>query len=665
MCGIAGIVNLQSDMSPPSRDSLSRMVSAIRHRGPDQAGIFRDRRAGLVAARLSIIDLEHGQQPLSNEDGTLWVVFNGEIFNYVELRAQLVQRGHTFRTSSDTEVIVHAWEEWGKDSLGMFNGQWSFAIWDSEKSELILSRDGMGILPLYYAEKGSRVVFASEVKALFAGDPSLRRGLDPLGLLQTFTFWSSLSPTTVFDGVSELPPGSYRIYRRGEVGEGRHWDWTFPVDGGGEFQGAESGGVEELEEELLRATSLRMLRSDVPVGCYLSGGLDSSLVTSLAIEAKEASCQTFSIRFEEDEFDEASFQQTLVKTLDVDHHEVRVSGRDICGVFPEVIRHAERPVLRTAPAPLFLLSRLARDAGVKVVLTGEGADEIFAGYDLFREGILRRRWAQEPDSDGLPELFSRLYPYLSRSPVSQRSMARQFFGQGLERWQEPGFAHSLRWKTTGALRKLFSRDLLLDLADQDTVGDFRAELPPSFSRWEYLAQDQYIEAVTLLPGYILSSQGDRMLMAHSVEGRFPFLDKQVVQLANSFPGDFKIRDMEEKRILRLIAAARVPASILERPKQPYRAPGAVSFVSEDRGEWVDEVLSPEEVRGAGIFNPELVSLLWEKCLSGTHSRPLSNTDDMALVGVASTQLLVREFFSYPSLTHPEMHFSVSVDRVDG
>ncbi len=433
MCGIAGIVALEARRPPPTREALRAMCGAIRHRGPDEFGVYRDHRAGLAHARLSIIDLSTGQQPLANEDETLWVVFNGEIFNYVELKEELVSLGHRFRTQSDTEVIVHAYEAWGDDCFLRFNGQFAIALWDSKTHKLVLARDRLGVRPLHYAEHDGRVVFGSEVKAMFAGDSTLPRAFDPRGLAETFTFWSIVPPQSVYRGVVELPPGHVRTYQDGAVHEHAFWKPRYPEDGETLFRGSIEEATEAVLAALDEATSLRMLRADVPVGSYLSGGLDSSLVAALGLRAKGERFRTFSLRFEDAEYDETPYQRLMVEHLKSDHAEVVVSRRDIAEVFPDVVVHAERPILRTAPAPLFLLSRLVRDAGIKVVLTGEGADEFFAGYDLFREGKVRRFWAKEPSSESRPRLVERLYPYLARSPVSQRAMARKFFGRNLER----------------------------------------------------------------------------------------------------------------------------------------------------------------------------------------------------------------------------------------
>jgi asparagine synthase (glutamine-hydrolysing) len=664
MCGIAGVVNRRSDLPPPDLEVLQTMAGALSHRGPDEFGLYRDRRAGLAHARLSIIDLATGQQPLTNERGTLWITFNGEIFNYVELRAELESCGHRFRTRSDTEVIVHAYEQWGTSAFSKFNGQWAVGLWDGERDELVLARDPFGVRPLYVAEHDGRLWFASEIKALFAGDRTLPRRLDPIGLQQVFTFWTSVAPKTVFQGIDEIEPGAVCTFGAAGIRRDRSWHPAYPGDASLEYAGSLDEAAEEVRTALSDATSLRMLRADVPVGSYLSGGLDSSLIATLGLRAKGSNFSTFSIRFEDAEYDETVFQRTMAQRLGSDHHEVLVSRSDIARVFPDVIRHTERPVLRTAPAPLFLLSRLVRDAGIKVVLTGEGADEMFAGYDLFREAKVRRFWATQPDSQWRPRLLERLYPYLERSPVARQAVSRQFFGRSLDRYQEPGFGHSVRWRGTNELRRLFSSSFKEQTEGIDVTRDLIDALPAAFKTWRPLAQDQYLEIHTLLSGYLLSSQGDRMLMANSVEGRFPFLDRRVAALAESLPPSYKLRVLNEKHVLKLAASNLVPAEIVQRVKQPYRAPDALSFVTPEGREWIAEVASTDAVAAADIFDPLAVRGLLEKCLARAASGQFSNADNMGVAGILSTQLVHHFFIKQRPHAVPPPAIRTVVDRVE-
>jgi asparagine synthase (glutamine-hydrolysing) len=663
MCGIAGVVNLRPHLPPPDLDQLRVMAGALRHRGPDEFGVYRDRQAGLGHARLSIIDLASGQQPLTNETGTLWVSFNGEIFNYIELREELVARGHRFKTKSDTEVIVHAYEEWGEEAFRRFNGQWAIALWDQPNAALVLARDPYGVRPLYVAEHEGRLYFASEVKAMFAGAPALPRRFDPIGLDQLFTFWSPVAPRTVFEGIEEVEPGAVRTYARGSIRRATAWTPSYPGGAVAPFTGSIGDATEAVREAVDRATQLRMLRADVPVGSYLSGGLDSSLVAALGLRATHAKFSTYSLRFDDPEYDETPFQRTMAEYLGSDHHEVLVSRRDIATVFPDVILHAERPILRTAPAPLFLLSRLVRTSGIKVVLTGEGADEMFAGYDLFREARVRRFWARQPQSTWRPRLLERLYPYLQRSPVAQRAITQQFFGQGLDRAAQPGFGHDVRWRGTSALKRLFAPAVREQLVGADATAALLGGLPAEFSRWSPLAQDQFIEVTTLLSGYLLSSQGDRMLMANSVEGRFPFLDRNVTALADSLPASYKLRVLDEKHVLKRAAHDLVPAAILDRKKQPYRAPDALSFADPAAQEWIESVASEPALQEAGIFSPPAARRLIDKCRQQAAVGQFSNADNMAVVGILSTQLVHHQFVARrPDASAPPVVRTV-VDRL--
>ncbi len=665
MCGMAGIVSFSAAAPPPSRDALIRMAGALIHRGPDEQGLYRDERAGFAHARLSIIDIGGGRQPLADADGTAWIVFNGEIFNYVELRAELIALGRRFRTRSDTEVIVQAWLAWGEAAFERMKGQWAVALWEPAERHLVLSRDRTGICPLYLCEHGGRLLFASEVKAIFAGDPTVPRALDPAGLDQTFTLWTTVAPQGVFADISELAPGHTRIYRDGVMRERCFWQPHFPEHDGEGFAGSPDEAVEMVREALDAAVSLRMVRSDVPVGSYLSGGLDSSLVAAMGRRFAGDRFQTFSLRFADAEYDETEYQRLMVRRTGSEHHELVVERRDIAAVFPAVIRHGERPILRTSPAPLFLLSRMVRESGIKVVLTGEGADEVFAGYDLFREAKVRRFWARQPDSAWRWRLIERLYPYLSRSPVQHQAMARQFFGHGLAGSAEPGFGHEPRWRTTAAIKRLFSAEMGARVAGEDAVSDLIRGLPPEFMRWGSLAQDQYLETRTLLSGYLLSAQGDRMLMAHSVEGRFPFLDEEVMAVANALPAAHKLRVLDEKHVLKHVAEPIVPPEIVARKKQPYRAPNALCFFGAGAPDYVADLLSEASLRDATVFDPVPVARLAAKCRAQAENGDgdVSNSDNMALVGVLSTQLLHHQFVANRPEAAPLPALTTDIDQL--
>jgi asparagine synthase (glutamine-hydrolysing) len=468
------------------------MISSIHYRGPDEAGIYLDPDIALGHCRLSIVGLDDGTQPIGNEDGTLWIVYNGEVFNYPELRSELQNKGHVFKTGTDTEVLVHLYEEYGKDCLSEVNGQFAFAIWDCLKKELFLARDRVGIRPMYYYQAGNKFLFASEIKAIFA-DPSISREIDPAALHQIFTFWTTLTPQTTFKGIYELPPGHYQIVRNGVIVEQKPF-WNIPYHSPEyRWTGSFDEATEHLTSLLTDAIRLR-LRADVPVGAYLSGGLDSSIITALISRHFNNRLRTFSISFQEAAFDETPFQQELVKTLGTDHSNLVISNRDIREHFPQVVRHCEMPLLRTAPVPMFLLSRMVRENHFKVVLTGEGADEVFGGYDIFKEGKIRQFWSRFPSSSCRPRLLEKLHPFIFKDPARSRNILQQFYAVTADDLSDPFFSHRLRWKNTGKNQLFFTDDLLQQaLAAYSPERELLRRLPGGFETRDALSKAQYLE----------------------------------------------------------------------------------------------------------------------------------------------------------------------------
>lgn len=634
MCGVCGIVS--SDGSVVDPQEVQRMIARLRHRGPDEIACYHAPQAGLGHARLSIIDISGGRQPMHDGTESLWITFNGEIFNYLELRQELIRQGHRFSTQSDTEVILRLYQQEGEACVHRLNGQWAFAIWEAKRRRLFLSRDRLGVRPLFYTQSGGRFLFASEIKSLLAC-PGVQAELDPIALDQIFTFWVSLPPRTAFRNIWQLPPGHSLFWEDGRIRVSQYWRLQYPALAE-MARDHQQEAAEELASLLLDATRLR-LRSDVPVAVYLSGGLDSSFITALACGLAGDRLRSFSVSFEDSEFDESAYQKQASDFLQTRHSDVHCHGAEIADVFPEVIRHAEQPILRTAPAPLFMLSRLVRDSGFKVVLSGEGCDEILGGYDIFKEAKIRRFWAAQPQSRIRPLLLKRLYPYMRKIQDQPDSYLRYFFRVAPEDLANPLFSHLPRWELTSRLKGFFSPSLAAELRNCDSYRDLRRQLPPCYSSWPAFCQAQYLETEYLLPGYILSSQGDRMAMAHSVEGRYPFLDHRVVEFAARLHPSLKMRVLNEKCLLKQIARDKLPPAIVARSKQPYRAPDAKCF-SGSAPEYVRELMSPDKVKEYGIFHPESVSALMAKCRAG---RIVGVKDNMAVIGILSTQLLVREF----------------------
>ncbi len=641
MCGIAGIFNLEAHKPAAERD-LRQMLAMIRHRGPDEFGIYLDGPVGLGSARLSIIDLNTGQQPISNEDGTLWIVFNGEVFNYVELRPDLEARGHRFSTSSDTEVLLHAYEEFGPKCLERFNGQFAFAIWNVREQSLFLARDRLGVRPLFYTRQGGLFIFASEIKAILAVG-GVRPEIDPVVMDQIFTFWCPLSPWTIFRGIVEVPPGHYLLARGSGIELNSYWELAFPGAAFHSEDAQSQKGVEEYQEELgellVDAAKIR-LRADVPVGAYLSGGLDSSIIASIVRNFTGNRLDTFSIAFDDASFDESSWQLQMARFLGTEHQVVRATHADIGRLFPDVIWHAEVPLMRSAPAPMFMLSKLVRDAGYKVVLTGEGADEFLAGYDIFKEAKVRRFWAARPESALRPKLFQRLYRDVGSLSKSNPSLLAAFFREGLAEIDSPDYSHALRWRNGRRNSRFFSEDVRQAIAGHQGIKAIQKLLPAQFLEWEPLARAQYLEAKIFLSQYLLSSQGDRMSMAHSIEGRFPFLDFRIVEFCNRLPPDLKLRGLREKYLLKRLGRKWLPQEIWQRPKRAYRAPIHRSFFNQTTPDYVLDLLSPERIGKTGLFKPQAVGQLVQKIRQGGI---VSETDDMALAGILSTQLIHHHF----------------------
>ena len=639
MCGIAGFSGAPIEVGD-ARRTLETMIHTLHHRGPDGYGFHVAAGIGLAHARLSIIDLATGDQPIRNERGDVWTVFNGEIFNYVELRADLIARGHRFYTQSDTEVIVHLYDRYGDAFVDHLNGQFAIALWDARRQRLVLARDRAGIRPLFHTRARGGVWFASEIKALLAVLPE-RATLDPRGLAEALTFWAPVDPDTSFAGVHSLPPGHLlAIEADGSETLRQYWDWTFPDrDAAPAFTSIEEATA-ELRALLVDAVRLQ-LRADVPVGAYLSGGLDSSGIVAMIRGFTDTPVRTFSVAFEDAEFDESEHQRAMVRHLGTDHTTLTVSRRQIGEAFPRLVRHAEAPVLRTAPVPMMLLSARVREEGYKVVLTGEGADEVFGGYDLFREAKVRRFWARQPQSRFRPLLLGRLYGYLENSPVRNPAFAQSFFGQGLEHIDRPVFAHVPRWTTSQRALNFLSPELRASLGPWDPLAFYEQRLPSAISNWRPLARDQYVEAKSLLAAYLLAAQGDRVAASNSIEGRVPYLDHRVIEFGNRLPEHYKVRGMTEKYLLRRALADLLPDDIVKRTKQPYRAPDSASFFIDGKAPaFVDDMLSTERLRKSGYFDPVMVGRLVDKCRAG---KATGFADNQALVGILSTMLLDEHF----------------------
>jgi asparagine synthase (glutamine-hydrolysing) len=633
MCGVAGIVDYRGITNTAS--ATEAMLRSFSYRGPDESGIYQSPAATIGNVRLSIIDLLSGQQPLSDISGRYWIVFNGEIFNYIELRKELEGKGLNLRTHSDTEVLVNLYALYKEKCLNLLNGQFAFAIWDKKDEEIFIARDRVGIRPLFYTLADGAFFFASEIKALFQ-NPGVTRELNPEHLAQIYTFWTAITPGTAFRDIYELSPGHFMTFSRKGVRTEKFWELNFSNTNSSVSL---PDAIDEFDELFTSAVRIR-LRADVEVAAYLSGGLDSSTTVAYIKNIEPGILNTFSIGFDDKDFDESKYQEEAVKYLDTNHRSITCSSDEIAELFPRVVWHSETPLTRTAPTPMLILSKLVRDNNIKVVITGEGSDEILAGYDIFREAIIRRFWASQPGSSLRPMLLKRIYPDIPHLRNASPNILKMFFGYKLEDTGNPLYSHLLRWNNSNHIKKHFSDNIKVSVDGYDPLAILAAGLPGDFEKWSPLAKAQWLETTVFMSGYLLSSQGDRMGMANSIEGRYPFLDYRVIEFCSTLPDKFKLNGMNEKHLLKKLMHGNIPESIVKRPKQPYRAPISSVFLGKGRPEYIPEMLSERQTRQAGIFNYRSVSALLEKI---GNTGTASEMDNMVITSVISTHLLYNQF----------------------
>src|SRR6267378_1382284 len=629
MSGIAGIA--RRFPTGVSVDSLGRMAASIRHRGPDGYGFFVGQRVGFANVRLSTVDIAGGAQPLTNEDGQIVVTHDGEIYNHPELRRELEQKGHVFRTRSDTEILVHGYEEWGVNLLTRLNGQFAFAIYDRNTETVFIARDRFGVRPLFYAQRNGEFYFGSEIKAILASG-EVEASLDCRGVDEVFTFCAARPPRTPFEGIASLEPGTSGILKRGALWLYRYYELDYP-----EASSEPVDVIEQLDEIMLRSVGIR-LRADVPVGAYVSGGLDSSITASLAASGSPHTLRSFSITFDDPRFDESELQRQVAGEVGSIHATAALAQNSIAQSFPEMLWHSETPLLRTGAVPMYHLAKLTRDFGIKVVITGEGADELFLGCDLFKEVSVRRFCLRRPLSLGRHRLLDRLYPELMTDGRGGEFWRRFFLEAGAP--SDPLFSHLPRFLLNAHAKEFYAPEFKSGLGRVDVLSELRGSLPVRYFGWSSLNQAAYLEMTTMLSPYLLSSQGDRMAMAHGVEGRFPFLDHRLFEFAAALPTGSRLRGLREKEILRRWAHRVLRPGVAVRGKQPYRAPDAPSFFRGTTPEWVADHLTPDRLHGVGVFSPTSVGGLVRRCRAGFAT---GFRENQALLGVLSTQVWHHQF----------------------
>ncbi len=579
------------------------MADAIAHRGPDGEGFFETValndacRIGLAHRRLAIIDLATGQQPMCNEDGSVQIVFNGEVYNFQELRQELMARGHLFRTRSDTETVVHAYEEWGPECVSRFRGMFAFAIWDGNRERLFIARDRYGKKPLFIYERNGLLLFASEIKAILTF-PGIEATVDRAGLWEYFSYRYVPAPATLFSGIRKLMPGTYLISERGKVTEARYF---WPADraafsGGNAPPNPAEGFLQHLEESV----RIRMI-SDVPFGAFLSGGIDSSAVVGLMSRHLNLPVKTFSVGFTESAYSELGYARTIASYFKTDHHELTVSQRELMQHLPALVRSRDAPVSEPSDIPIYLLSVEAARS-VKMVLTGEGSDEFLGGYPkhVLERYVRAYQWFPEAVRNGLFVPMFRLLPYdFRRAKTAVVNMGLSDSNERLPRW-------------FGALTNSERRQLLaFQASGTGPKLEIQFDTAPGNSP---LRRILYFDQTSWLPDNLLE-RGDRMTMAASIEARMPFMDHELAGFVSGLSDDWRVRGRTTKRILREAMLRLLPAPILERPKVGFRVPVNEWFRTSMK-EYLTDHLCGSDSRTYGYYQPQMLHRYLDEHMAG-------------------------------------------------
>jgi len=656
MCGIAGIIDLTGKRQPEAA-AVQRMASALVHRGPDEDGYLIRRGLGLASRRLSIVGLGDGRQPIFNEDNTVAVVYNGELFDYPERKAELQAKGHVFRTHTDTELIVHLYEEYGEGVFAELKGQFALALVDLSRQTLFLARDRVGICPLHWSRQGDWVYFGSEIKALLASG-GVPAATDARGLDHLFTFFAMSTRRTMFEGVQSLLPGHYlriafrRDGRPAEIVERRYWDFDFPDAGEEEYPDDGKQLIDEFEARFRRAVEIR-LRADVPVVGYLSGGVDSAYVLATASRLRGRPLPSFTIQVPGKDLDETEHALVTARHIGSLPTILTSDAKVISDTYAKLIASADCPVIDTSCAALWCLSREVHHQGYKVALTGEGSDEAFGGYVWFKLRQLSY-WMDVAGWKGSD--------WINR--VIRRQMAPHATTSELKRIDDMvGRAHAqtLIYHLVSRSRdRYFSAELKDRLGSHVAYEDVPLDVE-RMRRWSPLNQSLYYGYKVHLPGLLLNHKGDRVAMANSVETRYPFLDEDLIEFVSKVHPRWKLRGMSrDKYLLRQAAARILPKEVAFRPKGMFRAPLAESFFV-DPPPFVRQLMSPESLIRTGYFDAQTVRHDYELVASGQAAK-INVFLKMGLSGVLATQLWHHLYISGNLCDLPQHSPSPQVDR---
>ena len=608
MCGICGVYGFDG-LGPEAGEVTKKMCSVMVHRGPDDEGYYADNKVALGMRRLSIIDLVTGHQPIANEDRSVWVVYNGEIYNFPELREKLIQKGHSFATKSDTEVIVHLYEEEGENFVTRLNGMFAIALWDLKTNSLILARDRLGIKPLHYWQSDDTLVFSSEIKSILeAGYP---RDLDFDGMSRFFTFEYIPAPQTIFKGIKKLLPGHMMIVTDSMVQIKQYWDVKHDEDTG---EPKNEGAVLDEIYERLRESVRRRLISDVPLGVFLSGGMDSSSITALMSEVADSKIKTFSIGFKEESFNELGYAKVVADRFRTDHQEFVVESNLVRELVPKLIEYVDEPLADASIIPTYIISNLARKY-VTVALAGEGGDELFAGYDTYKAYQVARYYRKVPKliRNGLVKNIVKVFP-ASKKRLSFEFKAKKFIS-GID--YPPEIANFIWWGAYSPREKekLFAADILRKLSE-DLFAPISFHLDncsteDTVSRIGYLDLKLYLQDDLLV-------KTDRMSMANSLEIRVPFLDHTFVEYAAAIPSSLKLKGLTTKHILKKAMAPYLPPEILTRKKIGFDIPLGV-WIRNELKDFVTDILSPENLNKHKFFNQAAIEKILKEHLQGANN----------------------------------------------
>ena len=648
MCGIAGAVDRDGGRREFSVPRLLAMTGAIAHRGPDDEQYHAEPGVILGARRLSIVDLAGGRQPIANEDGSIWVAFNGELFEYPELRQELLAKGHTLTTRCDTEAWVHLYEDLGEGMFARARGQFAVSLWDRRNNTLILGRDRVGICPLYYAERDGWLLWGSEIKAILSSGMVPARP-DVAGIDHLFSFFCAGTTRTYFEGIKSLPPGHYLKVQDGRLSIHQYWDLDFP-DAGQERRMADPSPMVDELEFLLRQSVERRLRGDVPVVSYISGGLDSTVVLGLSSRERGHAVPSFTIGFDKAGPDERAHSTESARLLGSPLTTVTLSSPEIAASYPELVLAAEGPVMDTSCAALMKLAQAVHGQGYKVALTGEGADEALAGYVWFKTQAIRDRISRAIGT-GLP-LLTRKFLLAAVGGGSHHRAPLLAIG-GVRTAQQD------LYEMIGQARPiLYTREMWNRLGDHNPYDDLSITATDRMKRWHPMNQSLYVGYKVMLAGLLMISKGDRISMHSSVETRYPFLDDDVIQFCSQIAPEYKLRRGTEKWILRQVAAKTLPKQIANRPKTMFRSKFSKTFLEAGHPTWVDQLLSPESLRKTGYFDAEMVKKERMKQLALPRITARRFVMDIALTCVVSTQLWHHLFFGglceLPTWTPPAL-----------